>query len=73
MKIASVAMTSRFAICLAMLRAGDSGGDGDAAQEEPILIEDAEAVALQVGDLPVDFVAEGEPTHVPLPTSRPYE
>jgi len=62
MKIASVAMTFLFAICLAALSA--CGGDGDADQEEPILIEDAEAVALQVGDLPVDFVAEGEPAHL---------
>jgi hypothetical protein len=64
MKIASVATAFLFAICLAMLSACDGDGDGDAAQEEPILIEDAEAVALQVGDLPVDFVAEGEPAHL---------
>lgn len=38
------------------------GGGGD--QEEPVLIEDAEAVALQVGDMPVDFVeVEGSAFH----------
>jgi len=64
MKIASVAMAFLFAVCLAVLSACGGG-----EQEEAILIEDAEAVALQVGDLPTEFVAEGEPIHVTIEES----
>lgn len=39
--------------------------DGDGGQEEAILIEDAEAIALQIGDVPVDFLeVEGSAMHV---------
>lgn len=42
----------------------DCGGGG-AGQDEAILIEDAEAVALQIGDVPMDFVeVEGSAMHV---------
>jgi hypothetical protein len=38
-------------------------GGGD--QEEAVLIEDAEAIALQIGDVPMDFVeVEGSAIHV---------
>jgi hypothetical protein len=61
MKMASVGVALLVGLCLAVLNAcGGDGGD----EEEAILIEDAEAVALQIGDLPADFVAEGEPMHV---------
>lgn len=65
MKILSVVMAFLFAICLGVLSACGGGGD----QEEALLIEDAEAVALQVGDLPIDFVLEGEPIHVTIEES----
>ena len=38
------------------------GGDG---QEEVVLIEDAEAIALQIGDVPMDFLeVEGSAMHI---------
>jgi hypothetical protein len=40
--------------------AGDGGG-----QKESVLIEDVEAITLQIGDMPMDFVeVEGSATHV---------
>jgi hypothetical protein len=40
------------------------GGDGD-GQEEAILIEDAEAIALQISDVPTDFLeVEGSAMHI---------
>jgi len=47
---------------LIVLAACDGGGGG---QEEAILIEDAEAIALQIGDVPMDFLeVEGSAMHV---------
>jgi len=40
-----------------------AGGGGD--QEEAVLIKDAEAIALQIGDMPMDFIeVEGSAMHV---------
>jgi hypothetical protein len=39
--------------------------DGGGGQEKAVLIEDAEAVALQIGDVPMDFLeVEGSAIHV---------
>jgi hypothetical protein len=47
---------------LIVLAACAGGGGG---QEEAVLIEDAEAISLQVGDMPVDFIeVEGSAMHV---------
>ncbi len=47
---------------LILLAACAGGGSG---QEEAVLIEDAEAIALQIGDVPMDFVeVEGSAMHV---------
>ncbi len=47
---------------LIVLAACAGGGGG---QEEAVLIEDAEAVALQIGDVPMDFIeVEGSAMHV---------
>ena len=47
-----------FLIVLAACASGDDG------QEEAVLIEDAEAIALQIGDVPMDFVeVEGSAMH----------
>jgi hypothetical protein len=62
--------TMRFTLLLAVLlipflivlAACDGSGGG---QEEAILIEDAEAIALQIGDVPMDFIeVEGSAMHV---------
>jgi hypothetical protein len=46
-----------------ILMAACDGGDG--GQEQAIVIEDAEAVALQIGDVPVGFLeVEGSAMHV---------
>lgn len=40
-------------------------GGGDSGQEEPLLIEDAEAIALKIGDVPADFIeVEGSAVHI---------
>jgi hypothetical protein len=40
-------------------------GGGDGGQEESVLVQDAEAVALQIGDMPMDFIeVEGSAMHV---------
>jgi hypothetical protein len=46
-----------------IIAAACAGGGG--GQEEAVLIEDAESVALQIGDVPMDFVeVEGSAMHV---------
>jgi len=47
---------------LIIVAACAGGGDG---QEEAVLIEEAEAIALQIGDVPMDFLeVEGSAMHV---------